>query len=569
MPVHIDMDSPAVAAFAVSQYAPWFSEGGLPVHHALGCGRTVRHIPWADRHRQGLTQRTEMVDYMRKQLRTRAFRDFEREWRKTAERDGADSVVEDSEAEDSEELTQQCYGDDNMTQPDDDSSASSTVVGAIAQHLVSSDIDLDGLDSDDVRAALALRQQQQASSGGPRRSARAARQVVPFDPSTQDALHKQRAKEMRETRLADDRSTLAALKGNGRGRVKKTRSDYRKGKAAAKRVQAAEAAADSDATDSDDGGSGIEEGDGDGVVVYGLKCGRYPPGTQMEAVQLWAWQIENPSGQYKETTWDQVKGLLPKYAAEVRLAYDHAGRAPDGQQFGKKIRFGADGNRRRPKSKRTSRSSITTNTGADVPREARTTIKVPYQYPGGYCAPDAVANVMPAELASAPVVVDGTSYPSMHLYLRSFCRDGDVWLPKLAVAAENHNVQAARSGGGDGFQLRKWRRPSGDLHAIAYYEGALVVADGNHVVGIKDGLLFDNDPDFPKAVNLRVPSDPPERLESLWRDVLQLDPPLMVREVVVALRAKKKKRKHVPHHGGGNNNKRQRPLPCHAEVSSS
>lgn len=266
-------------------------------------------------------------------------------------------------------------------------------------------------------------------------------------------------------------------------------------------------------------------------LVYGIRCLAYVPGTAKQDVQ---WEMQyTPSGEYIRVTWEEVQDqLLPDYKAEVSFAY---------RKNGKSHRF-RDGNR-----------ATTTTVNAtieDVPQKARTTTEVRYQHAQGYCAPHSVVNVVPAEIASAPVKVNGVQYKDLAQYLESCC-DGNksATLRQLANA-----LDPVQWRGGKAIQLRKWAG-SREVAAIAYHDGALVVSGGRHVVGIRDGLLYDNDPDFPCAIDLR--NVPVDCLASLWKEQLQLNTIQEVRKVVVVVAGKGKKRKAPP--GGSKSKRRELP----------
>jgi hypothetical protein len=145
---------------------------------------------------------------------------------------------------------------------------------------------------------------------------------------------------------------------------------------------------------------------------------------------------------------------------------------------------------------------------AKVPPEARTLVEVHHQAQLSFCVPDSVAsNVLPADIVNTPVTaVDGQLHSSLGAYLRSRCdENGDVSIKTLgdALCYKGSSVSLASMPSGF-YDLPPMERVSDVVHA----DGAFVVRIGKHAVGIRDGIVFDNDLRFGAAINARAVADP-------------------------------------------------------------
>jgi hypothetical protein len=144
---------------------------------------------------------------------------------------------------------------------------------------------------------------------------------------------------------------------------------------------------------------------------------------------------------------------------------------------------------------------------AEVPIEAHTTVKVRHQAQLGFCVPDSVANVLPADVVNTPVTdANGQLHSSLDTYLRSRCdENGHASIKTLAAALCYKGSSVSLICMPIGFYDLP---PTERVSAVVHAGGAFVGRIGRHAIGIHDGIVFDNDLHFGAAVNARAVADP-------------------------------------------------------------
>jgi hypothetical protein len=143
------------------------------------------------------------------------------------------------------------------------------------------------------------------------------------------------------------------------------------------------------------------------------------------------------------------------------------------------------------------------------------------------CAADAIANAgyalsaaavtAPVSVASSAVVlkdhnnrkkrvmqVVGGVFPDFSHFLRAQCVDGTCTFKRLAAAMRYPGAWATLQ-----KMPRTWivLSPADRVQAMVNMEGAFVAKMGSHCVAICDGIVFDNDADFPFGINARGTPD--------------------------------------------------------------